>query len=419
MSRNLNQHVKSDKIKWTIAFISILMIAIFAVGLSLQLFGRGKQKPSEWFNNTDDSVIDIEEVADSSFIVTPYNSNENIALTSLALPMAETDNRVVRRLTVTVHYGDNIERQAPIDWTLAFVNSESEWATGKIVTDYVTVTPTEDGALMADVECLNAFGEQIKVIATLRDNKNLYASCTVDYKQKINAVNAEFAFADTRVCSPYGFRVGTKESNGITELNFSSISPSSLFYNAKFNPTRTGLTAQKSTVYTIASNVEFKCSMKMNYDFLAFAITNLHLSNSFGYYGNLVAYEDIVDGRTLWNDVEIVSNRLLFSGYLAGNRNFLVFFFGRMLSRFRADTKEQYDDYTDNIETVKLGWNELFSAFDLYSKSTSINEEDKYNFSIKFECTIDGVTTEYIQNFLINYTYPASDITMDDSNIIF
>ena len=62
---------------------------------------------------------------------------------------------------------------------MSFVNPSSSWASGKTVTDYVTVTPTSDGALTANVECKQAFGEQIKVTVTSRENTNVYASCTV------------------------------------------------------------------------------------------------------------------------------------------------------------------------------------------------------------------------------------------------
>lgn len=72
-----------------------------------------------------------------------------------------------------------------VDWSVAFVNPASEWATGKTVTDYVTVTPTADGALTANVECKKAFGEQIKVTVTSRNNAEATAECTVDYARKI------------------------------------------------------------------------------------------------------------------------------------------------------------------------------------------------------------------------------------------
>lgn len=75
-----------------------------------------------------------------------------------------------------------------VDWSVSFVNNSSAWATGKTVTDYVTVTPTEDGALTANVECLQAFGEQIKVTVTSREISSAKADCTVDYQQKFQSL---------------------------------------------------------------------------------------------------------------------------------------------------------------------------------------------------------------------------------------
>lgn len=85
-------------------------------------------------------------------------------------------------LTATV-YPENASNKA-LDWSVSFVNASSSWATGKTVTDYVTVTPTSDGALTATVENLGAFGEQIQVKATSRDNPDAYATCTVEYLQR-------------------------------------------------------------------------------------------------------------------------------------------------------------------------------------------------------------------------------------------
>lgn len=72
-----------------------------------------------------------------------------------------------------------------VDWAVSFVNPSSAWATGKTVTDYVTVTPTADGALTANVECLQAFGEQIKVKVTSRNNAEATATCLVDYAERV------------------------------------------------------------------------------------------------------------------------------------------------------------------------------------------------------------------------------------------
>ena len=104
-------------------------------------------------------------------------------------PMAETAYTLTATITP-----DNADNKA-VDWSVAFVNPESEWATGKTVTDYVTVTPTSDGALTANVECKQAFGEQIVVTVVSRDNAEATATCTVDYAAKVVSLQMDFQSA--------------------------------------------------------------------------------------------------------------------------------------------------------------------------------------------------------------------------------
>lgn len=85
-------------------------------------------------------------------------------------------------LTATITPADAANKK--VDWTIAFKNASSTWASGKTVTEYATVTPSADGALTAVVENVAAFGEQIIVKATSRDNAEAYATCTVEYLQR-------------------------------------------------------------------------------------------------------------------------------------------------------------------------------------------------------------------------------------------
>ena len=94
-------------------------------------------------------------------------------------PMAES----AQRLTATITPANATNKE--VDWTIAWVNPSSSWASGKTVTDYVTVTPTSDGALTANVECLQAFGEQVKVTCTSRQNPEASAGSKVDYIKRI------------------------------------------------------------------------------------------------------------------------------------------------------------------------------------------------------------------------------------------
>lgn len=145
-------------------------------------------------------------------------------------------------LTATVMPSDATNKK--VDWSVVFVNPSSSWATGKVITDYVTITPSADGALSAVVECKQAFGEQIAVTVTSRDNTGATATCTADYQQRFlgygfwlgNEINGEEAL---RWFAP------TSESSG-AEVLTQSIKAS---FSAPVN-TEAGSSEKLSETYT-------------------------------------------------------------------------------------------------------------------------------------------------------------------------
>ncbi len=91
------------------------------------------------------------------------------------------------QITATVEPEDASDKT--VTWSVAWKDPASEWATGKTVTDYVTVTASED-TLTGTVACLQAFGEQIVVNVVSNDNADAKASCTVDYRKKITELRS-------------------------------------------------------------------------------------------------------------------------------------------------------------------------------------------------------------------------------------
>ncbi|MBQ8685136.1 MAG: hypothetical protein IJ514_03070 [Clostridia bacterium] len=77
-------------------------------------------------------------------------------------------------------------------WSVAFVNPSSAWATGKTVTDYVTVTTETEGSTTATVKCIKPFGEQIKLICTSEENANISDYITLDFIQSVKSVSLSF-----------------------------------------------------------------------------------------------------------------------------------------------------------------------------------------------------------------------------------
>lgn len=91
------------------------------------------------------------------------------------------------QITATVEPEDASDKT--VSWSVAWKDPASEWATGKTVTDYVTVTASED-TLTGTLACMQAFGEQIVVNVVSNDNAEATASCTVDYRKKITGLRS-------------------------------------------------------------------------------------------------------------------------------------------------------------------------------------------------------------------------------------
>lgn len=143
----------------------------------------------------------------------------------------------VLRVTVLPEYAENKK----VDFTAAFKDSGSQWASGKNINDYFRYEQTEEGSTEVKVWCVNPFGEQIIFTAISRNNPEITTSCTIDYAQTIKGVH-------------FGL-VG--ESGTQIPLSSSSNSPA-LFYATIDVGRETGgtggvisLTYQTDEVYTI------------------------------------------------------------------------------------------------------------------------------------------------------------------------
>ncbi len=101
--------------------------------------------------------------------------------------VSETSTQVTLTATINPLNADN----RAVDWSVAWKNAASEWASGKNVSDYMTVTPASDGALTATVNCKKPFGEQIKITVASRDNQAATAHCDCDYVKRVTEIQAE------------------------------------------------------------------------------------------------------------------------------------------------------------------------------------------------------------------------------------
>ena len=179
-----------SKVKQVVGGIACALALILAGGICGGLlqhhYNWGAEKPP-----VEDSTGGEEKPEDSGGgeVSTEAGVSHGIKLAAVKLASSEYEDYGVSplaetayTLTATITPADAANKK--VDWTIAFKNGSSTWASGKSVTEYATVTPSADGALTAVVENVAAFGEQIVVKATSRDNTSAYATCTVEYLQR-------------------------------------------------------------------------------------------------------------------------------------------------------------------------------------------------------------------------------------------
>lgn len=174
-----DNNYKSDRLKWILVLIAFILTGVMFAGIICGWFEKKDDtNPTE---TAQGNVLDEngDNLADGEVHPMPVNM-------LFALPMAtaaDTSTSVTVKATVLPEDATNKK----LDWAVKWKNESSSWATGKQVASYVTVTPTADGSATATVTNKAAFGEQIVITVTSRDNPDAKAECTVDYLQRIES----------------------------------------------------------------------------------------------------------------------------------------------------------------------------------------------------------------------------------------
>ena len=179
----------SERFSWIVTIAAMVLVAILSIGLLCALFIQPKEEKKE---ETEQAELSDQAAVNEQAAVLDGEGNAMVSGKTYVMPQrmvfAATAAEAVTAsegITLTATVSPETADNKAVDWTVSFVNPSSSWASGKTVTDYVTVTPTSDGALTANVNCLKAFGEQIKVTVTSRVNPEAKAECTLDYARRI------------------------------------------------------------------------------------------------------------------------------------------------------------------------------------------------------------------------------------------
>lgn len=183
MKKN-NSKSKINILRATLAAMLVLVIASGVVlGVGFGVYGNDL---SQWFKPKTE-VEAPQEQAEYAMVLNTIAENGIALMSSDAM----VQNGVVSKvLTATVTPASSAS--VGFDWDIAFVNPNSEWAIGKNVTDYVTVTKDSQNDLKATVTFVQHFSEQIKVTVSCSIKPSVNASATVDCYKDILALDVRF-----------------------------------------------------------------------------------------------------------------------------------------------------------------------------------------------------------------------------------
>ena len=200
----------NSSLGWKILSLFLTLILIAGVITGVVFWQKGNIQFIPVGQEQTDEQPDNEEQPneDSGKPATGENGEELPADQTIPMPMAmafrsaaalDGESAAYDSVTLTATVKPNDATNKAVDWSIAFVNPSSEWATGKTVTDYVTVTPQSDGSTTATVQCLQPFGEQIKVVVTSRSNTKAKAECSVDFVKRAIGLSINFVSAANNV----------------------------------------------------------------------------------------------------------------------------------------------------------------------------------------------------------------------------
>lgn len=174
--------LEAKKVKFLRAIVAGMLVIVMAGAIVLGVgFGGYGKNTDDWFKPKHEDSQEQEENEDDPIPVEVIQTNNISLLSSTAITAA--DGTTSKNLTATITPADATNKK--VDWSIAFKSASSTWAKGKTVTDYVTITPTSDGALTATVTCKKAFGEQIIITVKSREVSEVSATATVDYEKKL------------------------------------------------------------------------------------------------------------------------------------------------------------------------------------------------------------------------------------------
>lgn len=125
-----------------------------------------------------------------------------------------SDTSYTARVVTASYPNDTYVSNPAVEWYVEFVDADSEWATGKNVSDYVTVTKKSD--LSALIAAKQAFGEPIIVTCRNVETPSVSKSFTLDCSKVSKSMDAYFTVGKIMPGPTTGKSLGVIQSSAVS-----------------------------------------------------------------------------------------------------------------------------------------------------------------------------------------------------------
>ncbi len=197
-----NYRKKSSAWKGVAIFLAVVVTLGAAYVVPSEILNQWN--PTKWGSNVEEIQPGDEELGGG---IVSNVEEHGVSLASTKIAVADYSKYGVSPLTdsaftLTATITPEEATYKDVSWTAKFENASSEWATGKSVTDYVTLPDTT--ALTNSLTIDQAFGEPIIVTVTSLDNPEAYATCKVDYVKRVTDFTLTWSNGSTDIVEESG-----------------------------------------------------------------------------------------------------------------------------------------------------------------------------------------------------------------------
>lgn len=398
--KNLNQHVKSDKVKWIITGIALVLILAILGGVLAAVLTE--TNPKDWFEQPAEEETETPDVTDGdgnemeSGKVYPMPSSMIFATTA-------AESGITVKATVTP---DNATNKNLI-WSVEWVNPSSSWATGKTVSEYISLV--KNGADTATVSCLKAFGEQAKIVVTSESNPEAKAECTLDYKQRTTGVSS-FEYTGlgehSGSLNPFSTVGSASEVSNYLQNNAQIAAEWSVNQEGIADANQFDAFAAKSSVYTIANDDKVSIS---------FSMPSVILEDSVGFIDNILSALDVwgIGGENRGFFAEAVYEASVFDKDVLSYGSLLLTMFGTGYS----EAVSHFADIILFYESVLSGEYDVAPVVEAMGGDL---ETFMKAFFPCFEVSVGGHTEVYYAAFDVScIEVLVENITLDNDSVVF